>query len=53
MSRTTSAQVEGKTVSVQKKKRLPTATTVFERRDAPPKGVFTKYSWNIANLVQV
>jgi len=54
MSRTTSAKVDGKTVVVvQKKKRLPTSTTVFERRDAPPKGVFTKYSWNIANLMQV
>ena len=53
MSRTSSARVDGKTVVVQKKKRLPTSTTVFERRDAPPKGVFTKYSWNIANLMQV
>ena len=53
MSRTASAKVDGKTVVVQKKKRLPTSTSVFERKDAPPKGVFTKYSWNIANLMQV
>ena len=53
MSRTSSARVDGKTVVVQKKKRLPTSTTVFERKDAPPKGVFTKYAWNIGNLAQV
>ena len=53
MSRTASAKVDGKTVVVQTKKRLPTSTTVFERKEAPPKGVFTKYSWNIANLMQV
>lgn len=53
MSRTASAKVDGKTVVVQTKKRLPTSTTMFERKEAPPKGVFTKYSWNIANLMQV
>ena len=54
MSRTSSAKVDGKTVVVQTtKKRLPSSTSVFERKDAPPKGVFTKYSWNIGSLMQV
>lgn len=36
-----------------RRKRLPSATTIFERREAPPKGVFTKYTWNITNLLHV
>jgi hypothetical protein len=36
-----------------RKKRLPNSTTTFERKDAPPKGVFTKYSWHIMNIMHV
>jgi hypothetical protein len=36
-----------------KKKRLPNSTTAFVRRDGVPLGTFTKYTWNITNILHV
>lgn len=36
-----------------KKKRLPNSTTAFIRKDALPLGTFTKYSWQITNILHV
>ena len=36
-----------------KKKRLPNSTTAFVRKDALPLGTFTKYTWNITNVLHV
>lgn len=35
------------------KKRLPNSTTAFVRRDALPLGTFSKYTWQITNILQV
>ncbi len=37
----------------QRKKRLPSSTSIFQKSDAPPKGTFTKYAWNLTNLLHV
>ncbi|XP_048379022.1 uncharacterized protein C2orf42 homolog [Stegostoma tigrinum] len=36
-----------------KKKRLPNSTTGFVRKDAVPLGTFSKYTWQITNILQV
>ncbi|CAL4069098.1 unnamed protein product [Meganyctiphanes norvegica] len=36
-----------------KKKRLPSQTTPFIRKDAVPLGKFTKYTWKLTSVVQV
>lgn len=36
-----------------KKKRLPNSTTGFVRKDALPLGTFTKYTWQITNILHV
>lgn len=36
-----------------RKKRLPNSTTAFIRRHSLPIGTFTKYTWNITNIIQV
>ncbi|XP_049859146.1 uncharacterized protein C2orf42 homolog isoform X2 [Schistocerca gregaria] len=36
-----------------RKKRLPNSTTAFIRRHSVPIGTFTKYTWNITNIIQV
>lgn len=36
-----------------KKKRLPNSSTAFVRKDALPLGTFTKYTWNIMNILHV
>ncbi|XP_005988270.1 uncharacterized protein C2orf42 homolog [Latimeria chalumnae] len=36
-----------------KKKRLPNSTTAFVRKDALPLGTFSKYTWQITNILQV
>nr|XP_057920462.1 uncharacterized protein C2orf42 homolog [Doryrhamphus excisus]XP_057920463.1 uncharacterized protein C2orf42 homolog [Doryrhamphus excisus] len=40
-------------LSLGSKRRLPNFTTVVVRRDAPPLGSFSKYTWHITNLAQV
>lgn len=35
------------------KKRIPNSTVVFVKRDSPPMGTFTKYSWHITNIMLV
>ncbi|KAF7403926.1 hypothetical protein HZH68_006720 [Vespula germanica] len=36
-----------------KKKRLPNSTTAFVRKDGVPLGTFTKYTWQITNILHV
>ncbi|XP_072122850.1 uncharacterized protein C2orf42 homolog isoform X2 [Mobula birostris] len=36
-----------------KKKRLPNSTTGFVRKDALPLGTFSKYTWQITNILQI
>ncbi|KAK7870501.1 hypothetical protein R5R35_002907 [Gryllus longicercus] len=36
-----------------KRKRLPNNTTAFIRKDAVPMGTFTKYTWQITNIIHV
>uniref|UniRef100_A0A4W3GN89 Chromosome 2 open reading frame 42 n=1 Tax=Callorhinchus milii TaxID=7868 RepID=A0A4W3GN89_CALMI len=36
-----------------RKKRLPNSTTGFVRKDALPLGTFSKYTWQITNVLQV
>lgn len=36
-----------------RKKRLPNSTTAFVRKDGVPLGTFTKYTWNITNILHV
>lgn len=36
-----------------RKKRLPNITTVFTRKDSPPLGTFTKYTYFITNIIHV
>ncbi|KAF7991527.1 hypothetical protein HCN44_008898 [Aphidius gifuensis] len=36
-----------------KKKRLPNSTTAFIRKDGVPLGTFTKYTWQITNIIHV
>lgn len=36
-----------------KKKRLPNTTTAFVRKDGVPLGTFTKYTWQITNILHV
>lgn len=36
-----------------KKKRLPNSTTSFVRKDGVPLGTFTKYTWQITNILHV
>ena len=36
-----------------KKKRLPNSTTAFVRKDGVPLGTFTKYTWQITNIIHV
>ncbi|GCB63038.1 hypothetical protein scyTo_0011558 [Scyliorhinus torazame] len=36
-----------------KKKRLPNSTSGFVRKDAVPLGTFSKYTWQITNVLQV
>lgn len=36
-----------------KKKRLPNSTTAFVRKDGVPLGTFTKYTWQITNVLHV
>ena len=36
-----------------KKKRLPNSTTAFVRKDGVPLGTFTKYTWEITNILHV
>ncbi|XP_043460941.1 uncharacterized protein C2orf42 homolog [Leptopilina heterotoma] len=36
-----------------KKKRLPNSTTSFVRKDGVPIGTFTKYTWQITNILHV
>jgi hypothetical protein len=36
-----------------RKKRLPNITTVFTRKDCPPLGTFTKYTYFITNIIHV
>ena len=36
-----------------RKKRLPNVTTVFTRKDFPPFGTFTKYTYCITNIIHV
>ncbi|XP_034944226.1 uncharacterized protein C2orf42 [Chelonus insularis] len=36
-----------------KKKRLPNSTTAFVRKDGIPLGIFTKYTWQITNILHV
>ncbi|KAK0090551.1 hypothetical protein PV325_011698 [Microctonus aethiopoides] len=36
-----------------KKKRLPNSTTAFIRKDGVPLGTFTKYTWQITNILHV
>uniref|UniRef100_A0A0C9R994 C2orf42_1 protein n=1 Tax=Fopius arisanus TaxID=64838 RepID=A0A0C9R994_9HYME len=36
-----------------KKKRLPNSTTAFIRKDGVPLGTFTKYTWQITNILHI
>lgn len=38
---------------LNKKVRMPNSVTEFERKDSPPFGVFTKFTWNIYNVLHV